>query len=92
MITYTANAGTALGVPSTATADHDGAGNAGAATWQPWSLPVEGEGEPTTAEGQAVVGRDEWPVGWLDRAFGCLSDAGLERQPQGDYEERDELG
>jgi hypothetical protein len=89
MITYTANVGMGLGLPAATGSDDDGAGNTGAATWQPCSLPVEGE--PTTAEGQTVVDKDEWPAGWLGRVFGCLSDAGLERQPQGDYEERDRL-
>ena len=30
-----------------------------------------------------------WPDGFLERMYGSLADAGLERHPQGDYEVHD---
>ena len=89
MITYTGKMGATYDAPLVLQSDDYGGGNVGAGTWQRCSLPVEGE--PTTAGGQVAEERDEWPAGWLDSMFGCLSDVGLERQPQGDYEERDRL-
>lgn len=89
MITYTRSMRAAYGVPFVLESDDDGAGNPGAPTWRPWDLPVEGE--PTTTAGQTVEEKDEWPAGWLDLMFGCLSDMGLERPPQGDFEERDRV-
>jgi hypothetical protein len=32
-----------------------------------------------------------WPPGFFEQTFGCLQDAPLVREPQGEYEVRDEL-
>ncbi len=32
-----------------------------------------------------------WPRGFFDKTFGCLSETGLERRPQGGYEARDAI-
>lgn len=47
------------------------------------SVGPDGRGPETEANG--------WPEGFLERMFGSLAGMGLERHPQGDYEERDPL-
>lgn len=37
---------------------------------------------------QAPAAADEWPEGYFSETFGSLRDAGLERPPQGELQER----
>jgi len=89
MSTYTEALAAGHGILVVLESDDGGGDNPSPPTWLPCSLPVEGE--PTTPAGQTVDEGDEWPAGWLDRMFGCLKDSGLERQPQGEFEERDKI-
>lgn len=43
---------------------------------------VEAAGRDRTAAS------DEWPEGYFERHFGSLRDAGLERPPEGEWQER----
>jgi hypothetical protein len=45
-----------------------------------------------TAAQESVALSDDWPVGFFERNFGSLRDAGLERPPQDRMQERLRLG
>ena len=50
---------------------------------------VESESmQPVNATKQEDLG---WPPGFFERTFGCWRDEPLVREPQGEYETRDEL-
>ncbi len=49
-------------------------------------LALDKLGKTTTSDDE-----DHWPEGFLDEISGALADCPLERQPQGEFEERLEL-
>ena len=77
--------------PAKARADADGTLSLAIPTGVPDAeydvvVVLEAAGKDTT------VPPDEWPKGYFARHFGSLRDAGLERPPQGQLEERVRLG